>query len=103
MSKFKTSIPVDVDSIKKLLPAGSFLHGVSWDAQRSAVDVLWEHDDLKTGRDFPADYSLEKLKAEIKIAPPVATGVAATAPDGAGSALTEPIPVTTSAPRKPRR
>lgn len=62
MSKFKTAIAVDVESVKGLLPKGSFLHGVEWNKDNSSVELTWEHDALKTKYSFASDYPLAKLR-----------------------------------------
>lgn len=54
MSKFKTSIPVDLDAIKKALPARSFINSVEFDGDR--VSVQWENDDFKTPYTFPVEW-----------------------------------------------
>ena len=64
MSKFKTSIPVDVEAIKKLLPAGAFLHGVEWDEEQKDVNIIWEHEGLVTGRDYPLEFPRENLEKQ---------------------------------------
>jgi len=64
MSKFKTSIPVDVESIKKLLPEGAYLHGVEWDKQQSDVNILWEHDKFVTPHDFATEFPRANLEQE---------------------------------------
>lgn len=64
MSKFKTSIPVDVDAIKKLLPEGAYVHGVEWDEEQKDVNVLWEHDAFKTPVDFPVEFPRVNLEEQ---------------------------------------
>jgi len=64
MSKFKTAIPVDVEAVKKLLPAGSFIHGVEWNKDTSSVELTWEHDKVVTPFSFAADLPLAVLKGD---------------------------------------
>lgn len=64
MSKFKTSIAVDVEAIKKLLPDGAFIHGVEWDEVEGDVNILWEHEKLVTGRDFPIEFPITNLEVK---------------------------------------
>jgi hypothetical protein len=63
MSKFKTSIAVDVAAITARLPADAYVHGVTWDPEAKQVSVVWETDTIKTGFDFPVEYPVEKLSA----------------------------------------
>ena len=67
MSKFKTSIAVDVAAVKELLPEGSFLHGVNWDAKHGTVDLLWEHEKILTGRDFPVEFPAAVLHGQQQL------------------------------------
>ena len=56
MSKFVTSVPVDVARLIARLPSGSYVHEVTLNADRSAVDVLWDHDDFQTKVTFPTEW-----------------------------------------------
>jgi hypothetical protein len=62
MSKFKISIPVDVDAIVRGLPAGTYIHGIRWASEASTVDVVAEHDAFKTGRDYPVEAQLADVQ-----------------------------------------
>lgn len=66
MSKFKTAIPVDVEAVKQLLPAGSFIHGVEWNKDNSSVELTWEHDQFRTKYSFAVDRTIDQLRAERK-------------------------------------
>lgn len=55
MSKFKTSIPVQVEELIGRLPKGSSINGVTLRKDNSAVDVEWEHDNLQTPYTFAVD------------------------------------------------
>lgn len=107
MSKFKTSIPVDVASVLETLPAGHYLHGVTWNAADGCVDVVWEHDAFVTQRDFPLAFPATDLKdrtrpegVTVDVArlpsPPAPESEAAPAPNepaGEGDlAASEPVP-----------
>lgn len=63
MSKFKTTIPVDVAAVKKLLPAGAFFDGVSFDDETNSVEVRWQHDPFKTPFDHAIEFPIEHLQA----------------------------------------
>lgn len=66
MSKFKTSIPVDLDAIKNALPGRSFINSIEFDRERGTVSVLWENDDFKTPYTFPVDWQdLAKIPAGV--------------------------------------
>lgn len=55
MSKFITRIPVDIEAVKRCLPPGAFFHGVQAGLGFESIDLVWEHDQLKT----PWDYAIE--------------------------------------------
>lgn len=55
MSKYKTTIPVDVAGLIQNLPKGSSINGVTLRDDRSGVDVLWEHDDYTTPYTFAVE------------------------------------------------
>jgi hypothetical protein len=80
MSKFITTIPVDLDSVLKLLPSGAFLERVSFNGR--GVDVVWDHRPFHTGLDFPVPFGTEDLiakklpaKVRLKHSTPKAFGV----------------------------
>lgn len=56
MSKFITRIPVDIEAVKKLLPPGAYFHGVQAGLGFESIDLVWEHDQLKTPWDYAIDY-----------------------------------------------
>jgi hypothetical protein len=66
MSRFHTSIPVDVEAVKKLLPQrGVHVHGVvinSDDPKQLEVVVDWECDNLRTPYSFPVEFPIQELK-----------------------------------------
>ena len=55
MSKFKTTILVDVAGVLAVLPKGSAVTNVSMTDDRRGISVFWEHDDFKTLYVFPVD------------------------------------------------
>jgi len=59
LSKFFTPIPVDVESVTKLIgQAGTraFIGEVRWNPEFSRIEVHWETDLLRTGRDYPIEF-----------------------------------------------
>jgi hypothetical protein len=69
MSKFKTTIPVDVAGLIQILPKGSSIGPVTLRKDNSAVDVEWEHDDYVTPYTFAvecADPTMLAKKPEIR-------------------------------------
>lgn len=62
MSKFVTSIPVDVESVRKLLPAKAFFIGLKFNAESSAVELSWEDDNLVTPYTDAIEFPVEALK-----------------------------------------
>lgn len=69
MSKYKTSIQVDVQSVKELLPAAAYVHGLKWNPETSSVEVVWDHDAFKTPYDYPVEMTVEELKkvSDVKV------------------------------------
>lgn len=63
MSRFKTSIPVDVAAVIKLLPARSYVEAVTLSADRASVELVWGCDDLVTPYTFPVECSVADLQA----------------------------------------
>lgn len=62
MSKFITSIPVDVEAIKAILPDRSYVHGATFNPQEGRVELVWEHDDYRTPYTFPVELPLSVLE-----------------------------------------
>ena len=69
MSLFKTDIPVDVAKTLAQLPPGSFLVSAKLNEPKTAVEIVWGCDALKTAYTFPTDYSMEKLHAPPAVEP----------------------------------
>lgn len=55
MSKFKTTIPVDLDGVLSKLPKGSAVLGITLREDKKAVEVVWDHDQFRTPYTFPVD------------------------------------------------
>jgi len=62
MSKFITTLPVDLAGVVKSLPAGSYLHAVRLNPVTSVVEIEWEHDAFRTPWTFGADFPLADLQ-----------------------------------------
>lgn len=56
MSKFKTTVLVDIAAVKAMLPAGASVTAVTLNADLTGVDVLWEHDNFHTPYTFPVEW-----------------------------------------------
>lgn len=54
MSKFKTSIPVEIKAVLDALPPRSFVNGVSLEGE--TVVVQWENDDYRTPYTYPVEW-----------------------------------------------
>lgn len=63
MSTFATKLPVDLDTIKALLPKGSHVESVKWNAERGEMEIQWDNAELITPFSFPVDFSIAQLKA----------------------------------------
>jgi hypothetical protein len=91
MSKFKTSIPVDVDSIKGALPKGAFIEGVTWNQDAGAVELRWSHGAFKTPFDYAVEFTPDDLLSHN---PPkgVRVDIVRLRACGAGGAGAQPLP-----------
>lgn len=63
MSKFVTTIAVDVKGVLQALPARGTPLDVRFNPEASTVEVEWDDDDFETGYTFPVEFPLELLKA----------------------------------------
>lgn len=82
MSKFKTTIPVDVEAVRRLLPPGSYVDDVVFDDAGEQVELHWQHDAFKTPFDHAVEFSVDRLQAEAAKraeAPPVTVTATAAA------------------------
>ena len=62
MAQFKTHVPIDIEQIKKLLPEGSLITGVS--PTKEGVELKWQNSRLVSPFTFDLPFSLEQLKAK---------------------------------------
>ena len=67
MSRFKTTIPINLGEVINKLPARSYVESVEISADRKSAEVVWGCDDLKTGFTFPVEMPVEKI-GELKAA-----------------------------------
>lgn len=61
MSAFLTELPVDINGAKVLLPKGSFVESVTWNAENQTVEMVWSNRDLKTPYTTPTKFPLQML------------------------------------------
>lgn len=73
MSKLKTIVPIDVQSVIRRFPAKSFVHSVELNADKTAVEIVWDNDGIFTGRTYPVDYPASRLTPDLDA--PVANAV----------------------------
>ncbi len=62
MSKFHTSIPIDIDAAFAKLPVGSRVVNYSLDQASRQLAVEWENDKLLTPYNVPIPFPLEDLR-----------------------------------------
>lgn len=82
MSKFYTIIPVNVQSIIKALPAGTFVDSVTIERERGlnqsptanpiGLRIEWSNDKLKTPYTFAQEYSVNYPVNKLVQPPPIA-------------------------------
>jgi len=75
MSAFKTSLPVDLEAVKRLLPKDHHIEKIVLDPANSRIDVIWHTSAIETPYTFPvefpvADLEAKKLPAQAKLAAP---------------------------------
>lgn len=63
MSDFTTVIPVDIEAVKKLLPADSDILGIEWIKASNSVELKWGNRNLVTPFSFALEFPLEQLKS----------------------------------------
>lgn len=56
MSKFVTPFPFSLDEMKAMLPKGSHFEAIKWNKEQTRLELHWEHDPFRTGRDHPIDF-----------------------------------------------
>ena len=67
MSEFKTTLPLPIDELLKLLPEGAAIHprdGIALTADKKSVEVTWYADRLKTNASRAVEYSIEALRGQ---------------------------------------
>ncbi len=62
MSKFKTSIPVDVKGVMALLPKGVHVHKTLFNAEAQTVEIEWDHDAFRTPVTFAVEFPAENIR-----------------------------------------
>jgi hypothetical protein len=62
MSAFITEIPVDLEHVKKLLPADTDFEGFNWDHINNKLFMRWGNRKLVTPFSFHMDFPLQLLK-----------------------------------------
>jgi hypothetical protein len=64
MSAFKTTIPVDIDSVKRLFPKDHTVEKVVFDQAASQIVVIWQTSAIETPYTFPLDFTMPDLEAK---------------------------------------
>lgn len=62
MSPFVTSLPVEVDRLKQLLPKGSHIEEISFDKTTQELQMRWSNPQLVTPYTFPLPFSADQLE-----------------------------------------
>lgn len=65
MSLLVTKLPIDLKPILSALPKRAYVHRVTWDFQKSTIEVQWEHDSFHSGLSVPVEFPLEDLRAKF--------------------------------------
>jgi hypothetical protein len=65
MSKFSTTIPVDIASIIAKLPQDNFIHSVSLNADNSGVEIVWESSKFVTPVTFPTEFPVKDIEKKV--------------------------------------
>lgn len=73
MSKFSTTIPVNVEEVIKSLPENSFLHGVRIGDDKKSVVVEWENDNWRTPYTVPVEVQPDALTGKESLPDTVKT------------------------------
>jgi hypothetical protein len=61
MSTFSTAIPVDVEAVKRLLPANSFIEGINWNKDLQQVELVWSNSRLVTPFNTATPFTVQQL------------------------------------------
>lgn len=65
MSKFLTTLSIDVQAVLEMLPAGSSIQDVRLTETKRAVEILWDNDNLRTPYTVPIPFPLENLNGDL--------------------------------------
>ena len=80
MSRFITTIPIDVDRVIKLLPKRSDVESVEFKPETSSIAIHWSNENAETGLLIPIEWKLafldlpkgkQLLPSRVKWTPPV--------------------------------
>lgn len=74
MSLLKTTVAVDVQRVIDALPPKSYVHSVTLSVDRQGVEIVWDHDAIKTGRTYPVEYPLDKIMPSSDLMAPTNAG-----------------------------
>lgn len=61
MSAFLTKIPIDLEAIKKLLPANHYIEGITFNKDTNEVELTWSHHLFVTPFTFAQEYPISLL------------------------------------------
>lgn len=61
MSQFVTIIPCDIENVKRLLPAKSFIEDVAWNPHTQSVELVWSNSKLATPFTIPTPFTVQML------------------------------------------
>lgn len=56
-----TELSVDVDGLRKLLPANASVETLTWNPTTQKVEAVWSHRDLRTKYSIPTPFPLQSL------------------------------------------
>lgn len=63
MSKFVTTLNVDIDTLTKNAPRGTFIHSATLSADRKTVAVVWDNPCFVSHGSDGMEFSIEQLQA----------------------------------------
>jgi hypothetical protein len=55
---------VDIESVKRALPEGAYIHGAKFNEEDSCVELHWEHDKFVSRNDFESEFPLQNLEMQ---------------------------------------
>ena len=62
MSKFFTGIPLEISTIKGLMPKGSITESIKLDLKAERLNIEWENADVRTAYTYPVEVTIEDLR-----------------------------------------